>query len=64
MEAWLIGEASDGFNGHVPVFTGRSRRFVDKLVPELQRRERFRRQYEGTTLREYLGLPRPANRFF
>jgi hypothetical protein len=33
-------------------------------VPELQRREIFRREYRGETLRENLGLPRPENRFF
>ena len=38
--------------------------FVDKVVPELQRRGIFRRDYEGKTLRENLGLPRPKNRFF
>ena len=38
--------------------------FVDRVVPELQRRHLFRREYEGRTLRENLGLPRPANRFF
>ena len=38
--------------------------FCDKVVPELQRRGLFRREYEGTTLRENLGLPRPPNRFF
>ena len=38
--------------------------FVDRVVPELQRRGLFRREYEGTTLRENLGLPRPHNRFF
>jgi alkanesulfonate monooxygenase len=38
--------------------------FVDRVVPELQRRGLFRREYEGRTLRENLGLPRPANRFF
>ena len=38
--------------------------FVDKVVPELQRRGIFRTEYEGTTLRENLGLPRPKNRFF
>ncbi|RZK89760.1 MAG: nitrilotriacetate monooxygenase, partial [Methylobacterium sp.] len=37
---------------------------VDRLVPELQRRDLFRRDYEGTTLRDHLGLPRPGNRFF
>jgi alkanesulfonate monooxygenase len=38
--------------------------FVDMVVPELQRRGIFRTEYEGTTLREHLGLQRPANRFF
>ena len=38
--------------------------FVDRVVPELQRRGILRRAYEGRTLRENLGLPRPANRFF
>jgi hypothetical protein len=38
--------------------------FVDRVVPELQRRGLFRREYEGTTLRENLGLPRPENQFF
>jgi alkanesulfonate monooxygenase len=31
------------------------------VVPELQRRGMFRQDYAGTTLREHLGLPRPAN---
>ena len=35
--------------------------FVENVVPELQRRGLFRTQYEGTTLRDHLGLPRPAN---
>jgi len=38
--------------------------FADQVVPELQRRGLFRRDYEGKTLRENLGLRRPANRFF
>jgi hypothetical protein len=38
--------------------------FVDRVVPELQKRSLFRSDYEGTTLREHLGLPRPTNRFF
>jgi len=37
---------------------------VDRLVPELQRRGLFRRDYAGRTLRDHLGLARPANRFF
>jgi alkanesulfonate monooxygenase len=38
--------------------------FVARVIPELQGRGLFRRDYEGTTLREHLGLPRPQNRFF
>jgi alkanesulfonate monooxygenase len=38
--------------------------FVDRVIPELQRRGLFRTVYEGRTLRENLGLPRPENRFF
>jgi hypothetical protein len=38
--------------------------FVDRVVPELQHRGLFRHEYEGRTLRENLGLPRPENRFF
>jgi hypothetical protein len=38
--------------------------FVEKVIPELQRRGLFRVEYEGRTLRENLGLPRPENRFF
>jgi len=37
--------------------------FVELVIPELQRRGLFRTEYEGATLRENLGLPRPANRF-
>jgi alkanesulfonate monooxygenase len=37
---------------------------VNLVVPELQRRGLFRRAYEGTTLRDNLGLDRPPNRFF
>jgi alkanesulfonate monooxygenase len=33
-------------------------------VPELQRRGIYRKEYEGKTLRENLGLPRPGNQFF
>ena len=34
------------------------------LTDELQRRGIFRRDYEGCTLREHMGLPRPENQFF
>ncbi|WP_422032085.1 LLM class flavin-dependent oxidoreductase [Reyranella sp.] len=64
MEEWLKTEACDGFNVMFPYLPGGLDDFVDKVVPELQRRGLFRTEYEGTTLRENLGLPRPKNRFF
>jgi FMN-dependent oxidoreductase (nitrilotriacetate monooxygenase family) len=64
MEEWLVTEASDGFTVQFPYLPGGLDDFVDQVIPELQRRELFRREYEGATLRENLGLPRPENRFF
>jgi FMN-dependent oxidoreductase (nitrilotriacetate monooxygenase family) len=64
MEEWLFAEACDGFNVMFPYVPGGLDDFVDKVVPELQKRGLFRREYEGKTLRENLGLPRPENRFF
>ena len=64
MEEWLEGGACDGFNVMFPYLPGGLDDFVDKVVPELQRRGLFRKEYEGKTLRENLGLPRPENRFF
>jgi FMN-dependent oxidoreductase (nitrilotriacetate monooxygenase family) len=64
MQEWLETEGSDGFNIMFPFLPAGLEAFVDKVVPELQRRGIFRRAYEGRTLRENLGLPRPANRFF
>jgi FMN-dependent oxidoreductase (nitrilotriacetate monooxygenase family) len=64
MEEWLMGNACDGFNVMFPYVPGGLDDFVDQVVPELQRRGLFRREYEGRTLRENLGLPRPENQFF
>ena len=64
MAEWLAGDACDGFNVMFPYLPEGLDDFVDRVVPELQRRGLFRREYEGRTLRENLGLPRPANRFF
>ena len=64
MEEWLASEACDGFNVMFPYLPGGLDDFVDKVIPELQRRGLFRREYEGRTLRENLGLPRPNNQFF
>ena len=64
MEHWLMSEASDGFNIMFPYLPAGLDDFVDRVVPELQRRGIFRTEYEGKTLRENLGVPRPENRFF
>jgi FMN-dependent oxidoreductase (nitrilotriacetate monooxygenase family) len=64
MEEWFRSDASDGFNVMFPYVPEGLDDFVDRVVPELQRRGLFRREYEGRTLRENLGLPRPENRFF
>jgi FMN-dependent oxidoreductase (nitrilotriacetate monooxygenase family) len=64
MEEWLMTEASDGFTVMFPYLPEGLDDFCTKVVPELQRRGIFRREYEGKTLRENLGLPRPENRYF
>jgi len=64
MEEWIATEASDGFTIMFPYLPGGLDDFCDRVVPELQRRGLYRHEYEGTTLRENLGLPRPTNRFF
>ena len=64
MQEWLESRACDGFNVMFPFVPAGLDEFVDQVVPELQRRGIFRTEYEGATLREHLGLPRPENRFF
>lgn len=64
MEQWLVEDGSDGFNIMFPYLPAGLDDFVDRVVPELQRRGIFRREYEGRTLRENLGLPRPSNKYF
>jgi alkanesulfonate monooxygenase len=64
MQEWLESEASDGFNIMFPTVPAGLDDFVELVVPELQRRGLFRREYEGTTLRDHLGLKRPENQFF
>jgi FMN-dependent oxidoreductase (nitrilotriacetate monooxygenase family) len=62
MEQWIREDAADGFNIMPPVMPGGLEDFVELVIPELQKRGLFRRAYEGTTLRENLGLKRPASR--
>lgn len=62
MEHWFKDGAADGFNVMPAWNPGSLTDFVDMVIPELQRRGLFRTEYEGTTLRENLGLPLPINR--
>ncbi|MFK4446502.1 FMN-dependent oxidoreductase (nitrilotriacetate monooxygenase family) [Caballeronia udeis] len=63
IERWFTGRAADGFNLNADVFPSGLAAFVDHVVPLLQRKGIFRRDYEGTTLREHYGLARPASRY-
>jgi len=60
MEHWVESGACDGFVVAATHTPGAYEDVVRLVVPELQRRGLLRRQYEGTTLREHLGLPRPV----
>ncbi|SDW90586.1 FMN-dependent oxidoreductase, nitrilotriacetate monooxygenase family [Pseudomonas syringae] len=62
LQIWFEHGAADGFNVLVPHLPGGLEDVAQLLVPELQRRGLFRTEYEGTTLRENLGLQRPAYR--
>jgi len=59
MEHWIEAEACDGFVIAATHCPGAYEDAVRLVVPELQRRGLLRRRYDGTTLRETLGLPRP-----
>ncbi|SNQ50085.1 FMN-dependent oxidoreductase, nitrilotriacetate monooxygenase family [Frankia canadensis] len=57
MEAWFTQQAADGFNINFDIFPSGLEQVSDHLVPELQRRGIFRREYTSTTLRGHYGLP-------
>jgi len=61
MQEWVEAGACDGFMVTFPVMPTCLQDFVDKVVPELQRRGMFREEYSGPTLRDHLGLSRPVN---
>jgi FMN-dependent oxidoreductase (nitrilotriacetate monooxygenase family) len=58
------GYGADGFNIMPPSLPGGLDDFATLVIPELQRRGLFRTEYEGTTLRENLGLKRPPHRIY
>ena len=63
MEEWFKAGACDGFCVMPPYIPGSHDDFCNMVIPELQRRGLFRTEYEGNTLRENLGLPRPVSRY-
>jgi FMN-dependent oxidoreductase (nitrilotriacetate monooxygenase family) len=60
MEEWFTDRACDGFVIAATHMPGTFEDFVKFVVPELQRRGIYHKDYAGPTLRENLGLPRPA----
>ena len=63
IQTWFDQGAADGFNLMPPVLPAGLTDFIEQVLPILRRRGLFRTEYEGRTLRENLGLARPANRF-
>jgi FMN-dependent oxidoreductase (nitrilotriacetate monooxygenase family) len=61
IERWFEGRALDGLNVHLG-HPAQFRRFVEQVVPILQDKGLFRREYEGATLRANLGLPIAGDR--
>lgn len=63
LQSWFQADACDGFNIMPPYLPGGLEEFVDQVIPELQNRGLFRTEYNGTTLRDHLGLSRPISKF-
>lgn len=57
MEEWFLAGACDGFAIQPDVSFDGIRDFVDQVIPILQKRGLFHEDYEGTTLREHMGIP-------
>jgi alkanesulfonate monooxygenase len=62
-EDWYGSKACDGFVMSMPTMPMALRTFVETVIPELQRRGLFRKEYSGTTLRENMGLRIPPDPF-
>ena len=63
IEDWYRNGAADGFNIMPAVLPSGLALFVDHVVPILRHRGLFRTSYDGATLRDHYGLPRPANQY-
>lgn len=60
IERWWRNDGADGFNLMPPALPSGIADFIDHVIPELQARGLFRKAYQGRTLRDHLGLIRPA----
>jgi FMN-dependent oxidoreductase (nitrilotriacetate monooxygenase family) len=63
LQLWFEEKAADGFSLTPPYLPGGLTDFTEQVVPILRKRGLFRAEYEGETLRENLGLPRPPRIF-
>ena len=63
IEDWGSRGAADGFNIMPAVLPSGFELFAEHVVPILRQRGLIRREYEGTTLREHYGLPRPPSQY-
>lgn len=61
LEERFLAHGADGFNVMAPILPGGLTDFIELVLPELRRRNLFRSEYAGTTLREHLGLRRPEH---
>lgn len=59
---WFDQGAADGFNIMGAALPSGLATFIEQVVPTLRDKGLFRSEYDGTTLRDNYGLPRPANR--
>lgn len=63
IQRWYVEEGADGFNIMPAALPSGLEVFVEHVIPILQKRGLFRREYGGGTLREHYGLERPASRY-
>lgn len=61
LEEWFIREGADGYNIMFPSLPGSLVEFVEQVVPILQERGLYKKEYAAKTLRGHLGLPEPAS---
>jgi FMN-dependent oxidoreductase (nitrilotriacetate monooxygenase family) len=61
IEEWFVEKGADGFNVVPPLLPQGFEDFTRLVVPELQRRGIFRKDYSAGTYRDNLGLNRPRN---